>query len=296
MSDDCTIALENYQIFVLYNRGDEFRVSFQRLGELRSIIPPQVNVMALTATATKTLRLQVCGILGMHDPILVEVSPEKSNIFLATGTFTSIIEIFTPIAERLKLNRTKLGKVIIFCKRRELCNKIYSFFEFYLKQDFTEPPNENPRIPECRLVDMFTSGTQLEVKDKIINSFKIPSSTLRIVIATIAFGMGIDCPNVRQIIHVGSPSDIESYVQHIGRAGRDNLPSCALLLYGPNLMNHSDKTIKSYCSSDECRRNVLFCGFESYVSSIVSGCKCCDVCSKSCSCGACENNLFFNND
>ena len=149
MSDNCTIALENYQIFVLYNRGDayEFRVSFQRLGELRSIIPPQVNVMALTATATKTLRLQVCGILGMHDPILVEVSPEKSNIFSATGTFTSIIEIFTPIAECLKL-----GKVIIFCKRRELCNKIYSFFEFYLnKQDFTEPLNENPRIPSVDL-------------------------------------------------------------------------------------------------------------------------------------------------
>lgn len=54
----------------------------------------------------------------------------------------------------------------------------------------------------------------------------------RIVVATIVFGMGIDCPDVHQVIHWGVPEDIETYVQETGRAGRDGLPSCALMFHG----------------------------------------------------------------
>ena len=133
---------------------------------------------------------------------------------------------------------------------------------YFLQNEFTDLPNQTPHVPEHRLVDMFTSGTHPDVKDKILNSFKHPSATLRIVVATIAFGMGIDCPNIHQIIHVGPPSDIESYIQHIGRAGRDNKPSCALMLYGISLMENSTKTLKDYCNlHDECRRNFLFADF-----------------------------------
>ncbi len=56
-------------------------------------------------------------------------------------------------------------------------------------------------------------------------------SHLRIVIATIVFGMGVDLPDIRQVIHVGTPDDVESYIQETGRAGRDGLPSLALLHY-----------------------------------------------------------------
>ena len=177
--------------------------------------------MALTATATNRLRQEVCHILGMPSPSLIELSPDKTNVFLACLDFKSIPETFGPIADRLKDKRVNMGRIIIFCKKRDTCSQIYSFFLYYLRNEFTEPPNESIAIPSYRLVDKFTSGTQLQVKEEIIKSFKCPTAPLRIVVATVAFGMGIDCPNVRHVIHVGPPDDVENYVQHIGRSGRD---------------------------------------------------------------------------
>ncbi len=72
---------------------------------------------------------------------------------------------------------------------------------------------------------MFLSCTDPVVKEEIIQSFTCTKeSRLRIVVATVAFGMGIDCHDVREVIHLGAPNVLESYVQETGRAGRDGLP------------------------------------------------------------------------
>ena len=78
-------------------------------------------------------------------------------------------------------------------------------------------------------MDIFTSVTDQSQKDGILDAFT-RDSQLRIVIATIAFGMGIDCPDVQQIVHIGLPDDIESYIQETGHAGRDRQLSLATLL------------------------------------------------------------------
>ena len=276
----------------MFCRGDDFRITFKQLGELRSIVPSNVTMMALTATATRSLRHDVCCILGMINPYVVEVSPNKPNVFLARNSFSSIMETLGPIAERLKVHRTNLGRIIIFCKKRELCSQIYSFFLYFLRDQFTEPPGKNIDMPECRLVDMFTAGTHNGVKDKIITAFKQPGTPLRIVIATIAFGIGIDCADVRQVIHIGPPSDIESYIQHIGRSGRDSLPSCALLLHGKGLMRNACKNLLKYCYHDSCLRDFLYADFDSYIPHSVIGCKCCEVCAKLCNCGSCNDYTY----
>ncbi len=104
-------------------------------------------------------------------------------------------------------------------------------------------------------------------------------SPLRIVIATIAFGMGIDCPDIRHVVHWGIPADAEMYIQESGRGGRDGLLSCASILCNAS---DSDKRYTTehmikYCSkiSAVCRRKLLFedfdgCSFDS------ERCKCCD--------------------
>ena len=91
---------------------------------------------------------------------------------------------------------------------------------------------------------MFTACTERKVKDQIIQSFSEVSSPLRIVIATSAFGMGIDCPNIRQVIHFGSPEDVESYVQESGRAGKDGKLACALLLSRKGIGRSLDKQME----------------------------------------------------
>ena len=78
-------------------------------------------------------------------------------------------------------------------------------------------------------MDMFTAYTIPAVKERRLESFWPPNGILRIVIATIAFGMGLDCPNVRRIIHWGPSSDIDQYMQETGHAGTDGMEGVAVL-------------------------------------------------------------------
>ena len=87
-----------------------------------------------------------------------------------------------------------------------------------------------PNLLKYRLLSMYTRASRDEMKSLIMSSFSQVDSLLRLVIATTSFSMGIDIPNVRQIIHWGPPADIEQYIQEVGQAGRDGNASCATLI------------------------------------------------------------------
>ena len=80
-----------------------------------------------------------------------------------------------------------------------------------------------PDLPQYRMVDVFHSCTDKEIKNYILHNFG--QHTSRMVIAMIAFSMGIDCSNVHHISHMGVPEDLEAYIQEIGRAGKDRIQS-----------------------------------------------------------------------
>ena len=85
-----SVCLHNY-------RGDEFRKDHTRLGDVSSILSATVNVMALTATATKTLQEEICTVVKMKNPTIVSVSPDKPNITLYVSPFTTIDKCFGPV-------------------------------------------------------------------------------------------------------------------------------------------------------------------------------------------------------
>ena len=174
--------------------------------------------MALTATATRSLRRSVTGTLGMEDPIVVTVSPDKPNIIFATARYRSLEEIADPIINLLKKERTCMGRVILFCKQQEQCANFYLYMKVCLEAGFTEPPGA-PDLPQYRLVDMYMSGTHTTVKEEIIQQFNSTTAPLRVLIATVAFGMGVNPPDVRYILHCGPPQDVEMYIQQVGRGG-----------------------------------------------------------------------------
>ena len=273
-----------------FHRGDDFRVEFSHLGEVRSLIPQKIKIMALTATATITLRSEICHVLGMKDPHVVTVSPDKSNVILRVSQFESIEHTFEPIIQKLKTERLNMGRTIIYCQKQETCARLYLLFRLMLKREFTEPAGY-PDLPQFRIVDMFTSGTHTFVKESIVSSFTKPSSEslLRILIATVAFGMGVNPPDVRYIYHCGPPHDIETYVQEIGRGGRDGRLTYATLFYSNAFKRFVDKSMIKYCQQDQyCRRDTLFSDFDKYQHSPLNvGCKCCDVCMQVCKCGSC---------
>jgi len=149
-----------------------------------------------------------------------------------------------------------------------------------------------PDLLEFRVVDTFHSKTDPVAKESIISNFCRPS--LKVVIATVAFGMGIDCPDVRQVIHLGAPDDLEAYIQEAGRAGREGKPSVALLLPVKEQLLGDD--MKHYTSNNDiCRRHTLFSQFEGDIIYAETPCLCCDICRNICTCGLCiEKYKEFN--
>ena len=130
------------------------------------------------------------------------------------------------------------------------------------------------------------------MQNEIVHIFRGQSS-LRLVLATIAFGMGIDCPDVRQIVHYGPPGDIESYVQETGRAGCDGSQSLAILIQKSIKGNKTpDENMSAYLANrTSCRRDILFGNFDNYVRSYEGPlCLCCDLCRTQCKCSNCDKN------
>ena len=276
----------NYNTIFL--RGDTFRKTLLRIGEVRSLVSSSVHMMALTATANKTLRNQVISVLGMKSPKVVAVSPAKFNLMYIIKRYDNIQDAFATILKGIQEQRTKFPRTIIYCQRLHECGRLYQYFRSLLGGSFTEPIGA-PDLPQFRLLDMYHSSVDEEIKENILQLFSKPSH-LRIVIATVAFGMGINCQGVRQIVHVGPPKDVESYIQETGRAGRDGLQSIAVIFIIKEVrVVHTDMHMRTYINNKTmCRRITLFHDFEGYVHDITNLCMCCDICKVDCQCSYCD--------
>ena len=116
-------------IYSNFNRGETFRGTLLRLGEIRSFQPEGVPIMALTATATQTLQHEIARILGMRGPTVISVSPCKINIMYALAApYHSISITFRPILMRLKKEGVKVPRIIIYCRKYEECADLHIFF------------------------------------------------------------------------------------------------------------------------------------------------------------------------
>ena len=265
----------------------------QRIGEVRSLAPPSVNVMALTATAKKSLREEITTILGMKSPKIIAASPSKPNITYIIKSYDSIKEAFAKLLKDLMEQQENFPRTIVYCQRLNECGYLYKYMREALGRQFTKPVGA-PDLPQFRLVDMFHSSVDIEIKENILSSFCKPSQ-LRIVIATVAFGMGVDCTDVHQIIHLGPPQDVESYIQETGHAGRDGAHAVAIMMIIKGIrMINIDANMHAYLHSVSCRRDILFKDFEGYYHNSCTPCMCCDICCNACTClpsGDCEAQL-----
>lgn len=162
------------------------------------------------------------------------------------------------------------------------CSQLYMALKRKLGDFFTDPPGY-PNLSNYRLIDMFSAVLTSEKKDDVLHLFSVINGKLRLVIATTAFGMGVDCPDIRRVIHWGIPSTTEEYVQETGRSGRDGEQSTAILYRGVGGRNATCKVKEYVQNTTICRRRLLFQDFLLYSdSNIVHGHSCCDVCSRPC--------------
>ena len=185
--------------------------------------------MALTATATQETLSVVTRQLSLKEPVIVAISPNRVDIKLVVKPPQKLVDFARELGEDLKKHNKNYLITVVFCNSYNDCSYLYTTIVHYLGKQKTTPPGF-PNLLEYRLLSMYTRASTDCMKRRIMSLFSTKQSTLRIVIATAAFGMSIDIPDIEQIIHWGPPNDIEQYVQEIGRAGRGDLDAITTLV------------------------------------------------------------------
>jgi len=205
-----------------------FRVWYSRLNEIKSLV--DVPFMALTATATQQTKDKIFDLLELRKPKEITESPNKVNVRYTVQKLDNsvpIVENFRCLINELKLKGKGTTRSIIYCQTVKQCAHLFSMFELELGLSMYDGEAD----PRNRLVQMMHSGSPESVKGHVLDQFADSSKPLRILIATIAYGMGVNCKGVRRVIHFGPSKSIDAYLQESGRCGRDGEQSDAILLY-----------------------------------------------------------------
>ena len=274
---------------LLRGMGDEFRVWYGQISHLRSLLPSKTPVVALIATATHYVKDHFIRALQMVPVKSITRSANQPNIrYSVERVSRDVHKAFGWLVSHLHQKRTALPKVIVFCHSINICASLYKMFLMELRRESYEPYGGVPSTA-TRLFAMYHSQVGEEEKQQIMESMLNPDGNCRILFSTTAFGMGVDVPNIRTVIHFGPPADTDDYFQECGRAGRDGKESNAILYYYPGcLIGHVSREMKLYCNlKGTCCRKELLKSFVGGVDSrTIQDLKhnCCDICTRECQC------------
>lgn len=190
--------------------GHDFRPAYMRVGErLRQLGSPPV--LALTATATQAVRDDIIRYLGMRDPAIVASSPHRANLAFEVvhATGNERVRALTRFIKRLR----RPG--IVYCSTTKTVDQLYGALRL-MHLPVHRYHGKMPAKDRNREQEMF-----------------MKKGRRTIMVATSAFGLGIDKPDIRYIIHFQAPASLEQYVQEAGRAGRDGRRAHCILLFDP---------------------------------------------------------------
>ena len=250
--------------------GHDFRPDYLEIKAVRHMFPDAV-MLALTATATEHVRQDICQNLGMKNPKVFISSFNRENIYLEVLPKRNALEL---VINCIRKHSGESG--IIYCNSRKGVDELAATLD---KKGYSVLPYHAGLSDQVR-----AKNQDLFIKDEV-----------QIIVATIAFGMGINKPNVRYVINYDLPKSIEEYYQEIGRAGRDGLPSSALLLYSAQDIHkirwffqesgspEKDELLLQgmikYATARTCRRQALLRYFGEAWEPVKDSTCCCDICS-----------------
>ena len=248
--------------------------------------------MALTATANLATRKMVIRNLETNGCYIKARNPNKRNIrYMVAEKPLDLMTVVKPIVKHVIEKGQEADRCILFCRTYKDSAILFELLILELESSgvliTTTVSGQTLRI--CEKV---TACSSPNTKNKIVASFTNPNGIVRIVVATVTFGMGLDSPNVRTVVHWGPPEDLEMYVQETGRGGRDNVLSNVILYYNKS-DSHATEEVKRYCENmSECCRALLMRQFTDEALDLPLHCHlCCDICACIYLCDECDLNV-----
>ncbi|XP_076875860.1 bifunctional 3'-5' exonuclease/ATP-dependent helicase WRN isoform X2 [Brachyhypopomus gauderio] len=265
--------------------GHDFRGAYRDLGKLKRGLP-DVPIVALTATASPSVRQDIVKSLHLKDPLVTCTSFDRPNLYLDVNRKSGdIIQDFKPFLVKKK-NQSDYefeGAAIVYCPSKKESERVAS------------------TLAKLGIrCGVYHAG--LGIRKRKDTQYEFMRDEIQCVVATIAFGMGINKPDIRKVIHYGAPKGMESYYQEMGRAGRDGLPSACHVLWAPGdmtvnrfILNQAASVkfrcyqmemmakMEKYLNSSKCRRKLILSHFEDkqlrkITSGIMGTSRCCDNC------------------
>ena len=202
-----------------YCRGSEFRKEYAKLGAFCAIFPDSPGIV-ITATASYTDMSFIQESLGLKKCKLVVAHPDRTNIYydkVFRHGDDAVESILTPVAQGLFDAKVDYPLTVIYVSLK-LCGFAYRLFEYILgiEQYF---PVDSAQVPSNRLFAQFHGPQTKQTIEEILKQLCSKKSTVRVVFSTVA--MGVDMPNIRQVIHIGPPCNVKACFQETGHAGRD---------------------------------------------------------------------------
>jgi len=256
--------------------GHDFRKDYRLLGQLRADL--RVPTMALTATATPRAAAEIVRSLGLRDPVEVDGDFRRENLSFSvehrSGDKDRTARLIEWLDERELGRKSSVGRVLVYAATRARVKAVAGSLK---KAGFAAGYYHAGRTDgaRARAQEQFASGKH------------------RVLVATTAFGMGIDHPDIRLVLHIQAPSTLEAYVQQAGRAGRDGNPADCVLLWSAGdsvtrarIVGRSPtpgqeagwRSLQDYVFSTICRQAQIGAWFTGQLGEPCGGC---DVCANS---------------
>ena len=232
--------------------GNEFRPVYRELGRFRAQLGNPLTI-ALTGSATAAARAEIRAILGLEHAVEVLASFDRPNLRFAVERVRDDVARFARLRELL----TGDGTSLVYAPTRRLTELI-----------------TRALLRIGARVGPYHAGLSPEMRRSVLDTFL--AGSLRLVVATSAFGMGIDKPDVRRVVHWGPPRTLEGYYQEAGRAGRDGGVAACRILWRPEDLHwgHVTPPMRDYLLGRTCRRRALL----AYFGERLERCAGCDVC------------------